>query len=51
MSAIGKWMHINGEAIYGSKPWIVYGEDAQKKEQTIVAKKDMKMKYMMRQKK
>ena len=39
MSAIGKWMHINGEAIYGSKPWIVYGEDAQKKEQTIVAKK------------
>ena len=39
MSTIGKWMYINGEAIYGSKPWIVYGEDAQKKEQIIVVKK------------
>lgn len=29
MDTIGKWMEINGEAIYGSKPWIIYGEDAE----------------------
>ncbi len=23
---IGRWLHINGEAIYGSRPWKVYGE-------------------------
>jgi len=23
---IGEWMHTNGEAIYGSRPWILYGE-------------------------
>lgn len=24
---LGKWLEINGEAIYGSKPWIRYGEE------------------------
>ena len=23
---IGTWLHVNGEAIYGSRPWLVYGE-------------------------
>lgn len=23
---IGKWLHLNGEAIYGTRPWKVYGE-------------------------
>lgn len=23
---LGKWMHINSEAIYGTRPWKVYGE-------------------------
>jgi alpha-L-fucosidase len=24
--AIGRWLHVNGEAIYGTRPWKVYGE-------------------------
>lgn len=23
---MGQWLHVNGEAIYGSRPWLVYGE-------------------------
>jgi len=23
---IGRWLHVNGEAIYGTRPWKVYGE-------------------------
>lgn len=28
MDTIGRWMDINGEAIYSSKPWLTYGENA-----------------------
>ena len=24
--AMGKWLHVNGDAIYGTRPWEVYGE-------------------------
>ena len=24
--AIGRWLEVNGEAIYGTRPWRVYGE-------------------------
>jgi alpha-L-fucosidase len=23
---IGRWLEVNGEAVYGSRPWVVYGE-------------------------
>ncbi len=26
LSDIGRWLAINGEAIYGTRPWKVYGE-------------------------
>ena len=28
LAEIGKWLDVNGEAVYGTKPWIVYGENA-----------------------
>jgi len=28
MADIGKWLAVNGEAVYGTKPWKVYGENA-----------------------
>jgi len=28
MAEIGKWLTLNGEAVYGTKPWKVYGENA-----------------------
>ena len=28
LNTIGKWISINGEAIYGTKPWKIFGENA-----------------------
>jgi alpha-L-fucosidase len=30
LADIGAWLNMNGEAIYGTRPWIVYGEGATK---------------------
>src|SRR5271157_3763122 len=23
---LGAWLHVNGEAVYGTRPWLAYGE-------------------------
>jgi alpha-L-fucosidase len=28
MADMGRWLEVNGEAIYGTKPWKVFGENA-----------------------
>jgi alpha-L-fucosidase len=26
LGAMGRWMKVNGEGIYGTRPWVIYGE-------------------------
>ncbi len=34
---VGGWLKVNGEAVYGTRPWLVYGEAATREKITIQA--------------
>ncbi len=36
---LGAWLNVNGEAVYGSKPWKIYGEGPTKVEEGMFAEK------------
>lgn len=39
--AMGKWLRQNGEAIYGTRPWLVYGEGPTTAEKSEIHGKDL----------